>query len=48
VRDGVVGGEIGFEGCEFRAQAEAGRAQDCCDSADFGFGDIRRGERDGQ
>ena len=46
VGDGVVGGESGFEGDEFGAEAEVGSAQDGSDGVDFCFGDVWSGERD--
>ncbi len=46
VGDGVICGEGGFEGSEFGAEAEVGRAQHGSDGGDFGFGDVGGAERD--
>ncbi len=46
MRDVVVFGERGFEGCELGTETEVRGAQDGGDGGDFSFGDVGGAERD--
>jgi hypothetical protein len=46
VIQGVIRSQRRFKGCQFGAQAEVRRAQNCRNGIDLGLGDVGRGEWD--